>query len=63
MGEALTRPKMRVRNLRVIFDVEGSVVPFVNQTVKTCYHHLKIIRRVVSGATRHQRLVLLPSVR
>ena len=51
VGEALIRPKMRVRNLGVIFDAEGSVVSFVNQTVKTCYHHLKIISRIRRNLT------------
>ena len=51
VGEALIRPKMRVRNLGVIFDAEGSVVPFVNQTVKTCYNHLKITSRIRCNLT------------
>jgi hypothetical protein len=46
VGESLVRPKVKVRNLGVMFDAHGSMVPFVNQTVKTCYFHLQSINRI-----------------
>ena len=33
VGEAEIPPKMKVRNMGVIFDTESSMVPFINNTV------------------------------
>ncbi len=46
VGDAIIQPKRKVRNLGVLIDAEGSMVPFINNTVRTCYFHLNTISRI-----------------
>ena len=52
VGETGIPPKMKVRNLGVIFDTESSMMPFINNTVSTCYFHLKTISLIKNNLTQ-----------
>ena len=52
VGDFLIQIKSKVNYLGVIFDAEASVVLFVNQTVRTCYYHLKSSNCIRSNDTQ-----------
>ena len=52
VGETGIPPKMKVRNLGVIFDTESSMMPLINNTVSTCYFHLKTISLIRNNLTQ-----------